>query len=390
MTINRFSNPNLVYTQASFVQMMEHLWTRKLVALDTESDSLFSYYPKICLIQISAYFDQENETEAVTDYLVDPLRFTDLAPLGKLLADPAREVIMHAAENDIYLLQREFGFSFTHLFDTQLAARILGWPRAGLAAILEDQFGVVSNKKMQRTNWGKRPLTPEQIAYAQMDTHYLLSLRERQIKELHERDRWEEAQEAFLQLVQTDYRARVAAERTVWQMKEARTVPHAQSGVLESLWLWREQEAQKQDRPPFKIVNNPALINLALKQPTSMEQLTHIHELSPRDIQRYGGALLHAIREGKSRPLPSLPEPAQRLEQWLDKPTLDRYDSLRQWRSKAAVARGVAPEIVLTNDVLLEIAKRQPRTLEELQTIPSIGPWKAKTYGPDLLRLAII
>lgn len=390
MTVNHSSNPNLIYTQASFVQMMEHLCTRKLVALDTESDSLFSYYPKICLIQISVYFDPENDPEAVTDYLVDPLRFTDFAPLGKLLADPAREVIMHAAENDIYLLQRKFDFSFNNLFDTQLAARILGWPRAGLAAILEEQFGVVSNKKMQRTNWGKRPLTPEQIVYAQMDTHYLLSLRERQIKELHERDRWEEAQEAFHQLVQTDYRARVAAERSVWQMKEARSVPHAQTGVLESLWLWREQEAQNRDRPPFKIVNNPALIDLAQKQPATLEQLTHIHELSPNEIQRYGGVLLQAICEGKSRPLPHLPEPIQRLEQWLDKPTLDRYDALRQWRSKAAVVRGVAPEIVLANDVLLEIAKRQPRTLEELQTIPAVGPWKAKTYGPDLLRLAKI
>jgi ribonuclease D len=286
-------------------------------------------------------------------------------------------VIMHAAENDIYLLQREFDFSFTNLFDTQLAARILGWPRAGLAAILEEQFGVVSNKKMQRTNWGKRPLTPEQIAYAQMDTHYLLALRHRQMQELHERERWEEAQEAFDQLTATDYRERVAAERSIWQMKEARFVPHAQTGVLEALWLWREQEAQSQDRPPFKVLNNQGLIELAQKQPTSLNQLHEIHALSASEIQRYGGALLNAVREGKTRPLPALPEATPRPEQWLEKPTLDRYDALRNWRSKTAAARGVAPEIVLTNEVLLEIAKRQPRTLEELREIEAIGPWKA-------------
>jgi ribonuclease D len=387
MTANRSSNPNLIYTQAAFAEMMEHLWAHKVVALDTESDSLFSYYPKICLIQISTYSDAEADPNVVTDYLVDPLRFTALAPLGQLLADPTASVIIHAAENDIYLMQREFDFSVSNLFDTQLVARILGWPRAGLAAILEEQFGVVSNKKMQRTNWGKRPLTPEQIAYAQMDTHYLLALRERQTQELYERDRWEEAQEAFTQLTAVDYRERVASQRSVWQMKEARTVPHALTGVLEALWLWREQEAQSQDRPPFKIVNNPALVELAQRQPSSQNELREVRALSSSEIHRYGAALLEAIREGKQRPLPPLPETTPRYEQWLEKSTLDRFDALRDWRSKTAATRGVAPEIVLTNEILMEVAKRQPRTVEELREIEAIGPWKAKTYGADLLRL---
>lgn len=387
MTANRSSNPNLIYTQVAFAQMMDHLWINKLLALDTESDSLFSYYPKVCLIQISTYAGDAADSQAVTDYLVDPLRFSELAPLGQLLADAGNTVIIHAAENDIYLLQREFDFGVANLFDTQLAARILGWPRAGLAAILEEQFGVVSNKKMQRTNWGKRPLTPEQIAYAQMDTHYLLTLRERQIQELHERDRWEEAQEAFAQLTAIDYRARVAAERSIWQMKEARTAPHAQLGVLESLWHWREQEAQHQDRPPFKILHNQVLVDLAQRQPTSLNQLHEMRTLSASEIQRYGNVLLQAIHQGKSRPIPALPETTPRYEQWLDKAVLDRFDSLRNWRSKTAAARGVAPEIVLTNEILLEVAKRQPKTLEELLEIEAIGPWKAKTYGPDLLRL---
>jgi ribonuclease D len=171
-------------------------------------------------------------------------------------------------------------------------------------------------------------------------------------------------------------------------MKEARAVPHALTGVLESLWIWREQEAQKQDRPPFKIVNNRVLIDLAQKQPLSLTQLHELRALSASEIQRYGAAMLHAIAEGKKRPLPALPETTRRLEQWLDKATMDRYDALRNWRSRTAAGRGVAPEIVLNNEVLLEIAKRQPRTLEELREIDAIGPWKAKTYGADLLRLA--
>ncbi len=388
MISHRSTNPILVYTPATFRQMMETLWTHKVLALDTESDSLFSYYPKVCLIQISTFASAQQDPADVIDYLVDPLRFSAIAALGELLADPAADVVIHAAENDIFLLQREFDFNVTHLFDTQLAARILGWPHAGLAAILEEQFGVVSNKKMQRTNWGRRPLTPEQVVYAQMDTHYLLALRARQLQELHERDRWEEAQEGFAQLTRIDYRARVAAERSVWQMKETRSVPYAQTGMLEALWLWREEEAQRQDRPPFKVVGNPVLVALAQQPPATLAELATIHSLSEREIDRYGQALLQAIREGRQRPLPPLPERTARADEWLEKSVLDRYDALRNWRAKIATARGVTPDIILTNEVLLEIAKQQPRTPEELRAFDAIGPWKAKTYGPDLLRIA--
>jgi ribonuclease D len=369
--------------------MLDHLATQPIVAVDTESDSLFSYYPKVCLLQITTFAaGQPADSEAVVDYLVDPLRLTHLDALGPLFADPQREVVIHAAENDILLLQREFNFNFANIFDTQLAARILGWERAGLAAILEEQFGVVSDKRMQRTNWGRRPLLPEQIVYAQMDTHYLLALRRRLVAELHTRDRWEEAQEAFAELAQLDYRNRPANERNVWQMKEARDVPLAQTGVLEALWLWREAEAQRQDRPPFKIVNNRVLVELAHHQPDRRARLTAVPGLDPREVERYGAAILQTIAEGKQRPLPPLPEVVARPELWLDKSVLRRYDDLRRWRGDAAAARGVAPDIVLTNDVLMEIAKAQPATLDELREVARIGPWKAKTYGPALLKLA--
>src|SRR5215211_1959340 len=117
MIAHRSSNPNLIYTQPAFAQMMEQLWTHKIVALDTESDSLFSYYPKVCLIQVSTYAGAESDPDAVIDYLIDPLRFRELEPLGQLLADPSCTVLIHAAEKDIYLLQREFNFSVANLYD---------------------------------------------------------------------------------------------------------------------------------------------------------------------------------------------------------------------------------------------------------------------------------
>lgn len=372
--------------------MLDHLASQEIIALDTESDSLYSYYTKICLIQISTFTGaaaaaNPTDPEGVADYLVDPLNFGAVDQLAPLLADPAHEIIIHAAENDLLLLRREFGLRVARLFDTQLAARILGWSRAGLAAILEEHFGVVSDKRMQRTNWGNRPLSQEQIAYAQMDTHFLMALRARQIEELLSCDRWEEAQEGFAQLAAIDYSERPMNERTLWHMKETRQVPHARMGVLEALWIWREEEAKSQDRPPFKIVNNRALVALAEKQPRNDQELVNVAGVGRQDAKRYGKAILRTIREGQKRPLPDLPEPSLRPEQMLEPETLACYDALREWRAQKAEARGVAPDIVLTNDLLLEIAKQQPERVEELQQVDGIGPWKARTYGPEILRI---
>jgi ribonuclease D len=381
-------NPALIYTQSMLARTMASLQGHRIIALDTESDSLFSYYPKVCLIQLSAYADPEHpDPTAVVDYLLDPLRLEHLDDLGKLLADPDVEVIIHAAENDIYILQRDFGFIFNHIFDTQLAARILGWKQVGLAKILEREFGLVSNKRMQRTNWGKRPLTPQQIAYAQMDTHYLPALREIQIERLREMDRWEEAQEAFSMLTRLDYYARPNNGRTFWSMKAARSVPKEDLNVLSALWTWREEEAKHQDRPPFKIMRDEALVRIAAERPLDPGALARIAGLSDYQLRRYGKAVIAAVQQGQNDPQPTPPKYVPRPEQLADRPTLARYDALRRWRSRAARERGVNTDIVFNNATLLEIAQRQPHSLEDLQKIPEIGPWKAKTYGADILSL---
>jgi ribonuclease D len=158
--------------------------------------------------------------------------------------------------------------------------------------------------------------------------------------------------------------------------------------MLEAVWAWREQEAQRQDRPPFKIISNPAVIEVALAQPKNLGDLGKIPSLSESEIDRYGKELLQAVQEGRGRPPLAPPERSSRPDEWLEKHVLDRYDALRRWRAKVADSRGVTPDIVLTNEVLLEIAKQPPRTLDDLRKFDVIGPWKAKTYGPDILRIA--
>ena len=384
--VPKIEEPILVYNEKTFAQMLNHLRKQPLFALDTESDSLFRYYPRVCLIQISAFAEgQAQEPPAIVDYLLDPLRLDDISALGLLLADPTIEVVMHAAENDILELQRNFHFTFQQIFDTQLAARILGWPHVGLAAILEKQFGIISDKRMQRTNWGKRPLTPQQISYAQMDTHFLLTLRTILIEQLKTARHWEEAQEAFLMVSKLDAHQYANHKRVFWQMKITREIPREATGVLEALWQWREQAAQNENWPPFKILSDQALGALAIQQPKELNQLKQSNELSEQQLARYGKTLLTVIAEGRQRPLPAYPESKLRPEQLLDKPALNRYEALRRWRTQVAEARGVALEIIFNNNTLLELAQRAPRNETEIGEIPEIGPWKTKTYGPELL-----
>ena len=376
--------PIFVNNQTGFAQMLAHLREQPILALDTESNSLFRYYPKVCLIQLTAHVDAHQPDPAATvDYLLDPLAIKNLSALAPLLSDPATTMIMHAAENDIIILQRDFGFQFSNVFDTQLAARILGWKQVGLAAILQEQFGVASDKNMQRTDWGQRPLNQKQTTYAQIDTHFLPALRLRLIKQLQQADRWEEAQEAFALLRNVNYQE--PASRNFWQMKHTRDVPDGALNVLDALWQWREAEAQRRDWPPFKIMTDAQLAQLATVQPTAEESISRLQGFGPRIAKQYGKTLITTIQHGQQQPMPAPPETTLRPEQLVAKPVLNRYEALRHWRTEVAEKRGVQPDLVFTNTTLLTIAQMEPTAVEELLTIPEIGPWKARTYGSAIL-----
>jgi len=385
--------PTLVYTNAALQQMVRVLSDRSMLALDTESNSFFAYYTRVCLIQVTTFADAENPSPSqVIDFLIDPLRLKSLDALGELLADTTsvpggREVVMHAADNDILLLQREFGFQFPCIFDTQLAARILGWERVGLGSLLEECFGVISDKRMQRTDWSHRPLSPQQITYAQMDTHYLPAMRTLLLEDLRAAGRLEEAQDAFAELLRTQSLQREPNERSVWSMKGSHQIDLQHTAVLESLWEWREREAQRLNRPPFKIAGDPVLLALAEQRPHSLTALHGISGLPSQAIDRYGAALLQAVHEGERRPLPPLPKPQIRPELLLSPQDQARFERLRRWRTETAQARGVTPEIVFSNDMLLEIVQRHPRNEDALAAIPGVGRWKAHTYGASVFAL---
>jgi ribonuclease D len=359
--------------------MLKELRHQPVVAVDTESDSLYAYYYKVCLLQISV---------PGTDYLVDPLTVCDATPLGSLFANPKVEKVFHAAENDIVALKRDYGFAFANIFDTFWAARILGWSDLNLAAILKTKFGVRLDKRAQRTNWGRRPLTPQQLSYARLDSHYLLPLREMQIAELKAQRRMREARSAFARSAGVIWEDKPFDPDGFWRINGARDLPPQTLAVLKELYLWREERARQMDRPLFKVVGDKTLVEVAQEQPTTAEALGQIPGMSAGQVKRHGRGMLAAIDRGL-RAEPPKPPARQRNNRTkrFDASAQSRYEALRSWRNARAAERGVEADVILSNEDLRAIALRAPRTAVELTEIAALDSWRRKAYGSELLEV---
>ena len=354
---------------------MQALGAHDAIAVDTESNSLHAYRERVCLIQFST---------PAADYLVDTIALADLSSLAPVFASPDTQKIFHAAEYDITCLGRDYGFTFANLFDTMSAARTLGWPQVGLAAILDTRFGVTLNKAHQKADWARRPLTPEQIDYARHDTHYLVSLRDLQAEALRAAGHWEEAQEEFARLARLPAGPVPAGPDPLafWRVKGAYDLTPPQAAVLHAVHAFREAEAARLDRPPFKVMDEAILLALAREAPGSLDDLRRVARMPPPHVQRYGRGLLQAVAFGQQatplRPPVMSREPDE---------VRDRHDRLRAWRKQRAQARGVESDVILPKTTLRDLARRPPTTLTDLEDIADFGPWRRKTYGAEILAL---
>ena len=373
------SNPELdaplefVETEEALDQLARLLLQAPQIAVDTESNSLHAYREQVCLIQFSV---------PESDYLVDPLALDDLSPLAPVFSNPDIEKIFHAADYDLIVLERDFGFTCGKLFDTMWAGRILGWEHVGLADILQEHFDVNTSKKYQRYDWGRRPLASKAKTYARMDTHYLIALRDLQQAELEATGRWEEAQEVF-EYLRTNVPEPPSPDPKTdfWRLKGLHGLNVREKRVLYRLHMWRERMAQELDRPPFKVISRRRLINLAHIHPRSYKGL-RAAGMTKYQTHRFGKGILKALhaKPQKLPPVPPEDPPAPPEVQ-------DRYESLRAWRKDVARARGVDSDVILPNATLWALAWDPPETEEALLDVPGIGPWRQKTYGPDLLAL---
>jgi ribonuclease D len=276
--------PVLVADSAALAELVARLRDEPVVAFDTESNSFHVYRERVCLLQVST---------RSADYVVDPLA-VDPAPLGAVLCD-GRETVLHGADYDVRCLRREWGWQLPRLFDTMAAARRLGRTGLGLSALVEHQFGVRLSKSFQRADWGRRPLSREELTYAALDTHFLLPIHDVLTAELAARGAADEARREFDRIAAAEFRERVFDPEGWRRLKGARELDAPGRAILRALWLAREERARADDRPPFKVLAEQAMLELARRRPASDEELARVPGVTPSVLRRMGPALRAAI-----------------------------------------------------------------------------------------------
>jgi len=287
------SPPVLVQDVPGLARLLDALRHEPRVALDTESNSFHVYRERVCLLQLSS---------REQDWVVDPLA-VDVRPLGALLSD-GRETILHGADYDVRCLRREYGWRLPRLFDTMIAARRLGRTGLGLSALVEARFGVKLSKANQRSDWGRRPLSPDQLAYAALDTHYLLPIADELRVELHQQGLADQTLAEFQRIAAVEPKERVFDEEGWRRLKGARELDPPGRAVLRALWIAREARASEADRPPFKVLAEATMVELARRRPATPEEVARVPGVTPQVLRRLGDAIQEALAAGRAAQKP--------------------------------------------------------------------------------------
>lgn len=358
--------------QRALAAAVERLSAQPRIACDTESNSLHAYRGTTCLIQFST---------PAEDLLIDPLAIADISALAPVFADPAIEIVFHAAEYDLICLKRDFDFDVHGVFDTMAAARVCGYQRIGLSHMLEDLLGVRHGKKHQTADWARRPLPASYRRYAQMDTHYLLRLRDALHAELSAADRLEEAREYFEDVTRFELKSEDFDPEGFWALCRPNELDRRQTAVMRELYILRDELAQSLDHPPNRLISNKTLLQLAKSQPRSHRQLNAVRGLPGWLVRQSGDEFIEAVKHGLASRVAYKPPPRETIPQ----PIVDRYSALHSWRRETAAARGVESDVIISKDALWAIARRRPRSTDDLRGIRGLGPWRQRTYGAALV-----
>jgi ribonuclease D len=346
------------------------LANQSIIAVDTESNSLYAYHEQVCLIQFST-------SEA--DYLVDPLALGDLSILASIFADGNIQKTFHAAEYDILCLKRDFGFTFSNLFDTMLAARFVGRKEVGLGSILEAEFNIQVDKRHQRANWGQRPLPDYLLDYASQDTHYLIQLQKILQHQLEEKELLPLAQEDFKRLCHVESNPE-NGKTDCWRINGIHKLSPQQAAVLQELCRYRDEVARQRNRPLFKVISDHTLQSIASSLPANQDELKNVPGMTRHQIDRHGKALLQAVQRGlQAEPIrpPRNTRPDDRF--------LFRVEALKLWRKQKAKDLEVESDIILPRDLLHQIAAKNPLEMGTLSECLVEVPWRRERYGEEIL-----
>lgn len=365
----------VIATQNRWDEIARELSQVSELAVDTESNSLYAYRGRICLVQLAS-------TRAV--YLLDPLAVKDLSALGEILASPTVTKMMHGSDYDLRCFHREYGFSVSGLFDTETCARFLGILSPNLAAVIKHflDVDIPKSRRLQRSNWGLRPLSAEAVAYAAADVTHLIPLANRQRQLLQDAGRLDWVQEEFARLEEIGRTAPEPPDPDYLRVKGSERLEPRQLGVLKELFDLREMEAERADLPPYRVMGNETLLFLA-QQP--LTPLAEVPGLSPQMARRLGNRMRAGIEKamrgpGLQRPpRPRRPQPPAREVQV-------RLQKLKQWRTDRGADLGLDPALLWPAGSLDRLAHNPGSFEVELEStgVGEIRAWQRQQFAREL------
>lgn len=346
------------------------------IALDTEGASFHRFVDRIYLLQLST-----RERTAI----IDPIPIGKPPALGRILEDPGIEIVFHDADYDLRLLQQDYQWHVRNIFDTRIAAQLLGLRAFGLAALLERYFGVKLDKKHQRADWSMRPLTQGMLDYAAQDTIHLLELRDKLERELERAGRLGWAREEFSLLEGTAW-AEGGGDDAFLRMKGARDLSRRELAVLRELVHWRDGVAAQLDRATFRIVGNEQLLEIARRQPASQDLLSGIKGVPRGMIESRGGEIIGAVARGLAVPENALPK-FPKAPRWDRDPEFDvRVAALKTVRDAAATRLDLDPGVLCARERLEAVARKNPSSPEDLADVRELRAWQRGVLGEDFLK----
>ena len=357
---------------SSLRELLSWLTPAARVAIDTEADSLYHYYEKVCLIQLTA---------RGRNFVIDPLAGLDLKPFLSLLAD--KTLMLHGADYDLRMLRGSFGFRpKAGVIDTMIAAQLIGREEFGLASLVERHFGYRLSKSGQKSDWSRRPLTPTQLGYAVDDTRFVEPLADFLLDELERLGRAEWFRQSCDAVIEVTEEDRVADPKHEWRIRGVRDLTPRQAAFVREIWRWREREAQRVDRPPFKIMTNRDILKLARwAERNPDEGIERAPRLPGHFRAERKRSLAEAIRAARELDRSEWPAPRRRGLPG-PKGTMKGITRLREGVAELAGELGLEASVIAPRAALENVARNRPTDAEGIRKAGDLLAWQAELLEP--------
>ncbi len=370
-SLNTRESEEYVYVRerAAIERLIQRIGAAERIAVDTEADSLHNYFEKVCLVQLSL---------GGAHYLVDPLCGLDLNGLLEALAD--KPLILHGGDYDLRMMRASMGFrARREVFDTMIAAQLLGFEQIGLAALIERYFDITIGKGGQKSDWSRRPLSENQLRYAVNDTRFLERLADRMHGELSARGRVDWHRESCRAMVESSGRDHAREPENAWRIKGAGRLTRRQLAYLRELWRWRDQHARSANLPAFRVLGNQEILGLV--RWAESHPGVPLHQ-GPKLLRNIIGAQLTTLGEAIARVArmdeTEWPEPPKRDHEAPRNDCIEEIKSLRVECAQIAQELEIAASTLAPRAALEAIARSRPRTVDEIMKTGGLLRWQAE------------